>query len=189
MGRMWTWVTAASLVAALTAAVMLAGTASAGQVFRETIHVEDEFDLEDFCDVQGLTVNVAFVLDIRVQVVSRGRDGLAYFLQHGTRTEVLTANGTSLTSVARVIEKDLRVTDNGDGTLTVLILATGNAVLYGENGKAIARNPGQVRFEILLDHGGTPNDPSDDTELDFQVVKGSTGRSDDFCEAAVSALS
>ena len=63
-------------------------------------------------------------------------------------------------------------------------------MLYGENGKAIARNPGQIRLEILVDHGGTPNDPSDDEFLaDLGVVKGSTGRSDDFCEAAVPALS
>jgi hypothetical protein len=82
------------------------------------------------------------------------------------------------------------VTDNGDGTLTILILATGNDVLYGEDGKAIARNPGQIRFEILVDHGGTPTDPSDDEFLaDLGLVKGSTGRSDDFCEAAVPALS
>ena len=63
-------------------------------------------------------------------------------------------------------------------------------MLYGENSKAIARNLGQIRFEILIDHGGTPNDPSDDEFLaDLGVAKGSTGRSDDFCEAAVPALS
>jgi hypothetical protein len=119
-----------------------------------------------------------------------GRNGLVDFLQHGTETDVLTnlANGRSLRSFARVIEKDLGVTDNGDGTLTVLVLATGNVVLYGENGKAIARNPGQIRVELLIDHGGTPNDPSDDEVLSEELVKGSTGRSDDFCEAAVPAL-
>jgi hypothetical protein len=99
------------------------------------------------------------------------------------------ANGTSLRSFARVIDKDLRVTDNGDGTLTVLILATGNAVLYGENGKAIARDTGPIRVEFLIDHGGTPTDPSDDVVLSEELVKGSTGRSDDFCAAAVPALS
>jgi len=63
-------------------------------------------------------------------------------------------------------------------------------VLYGEDGKAIARNPGQTRLEFLVDHGGTPNDPFDDGPLEFVgVVKDSTGRSDDFCEAAVAALS
>jgi hypothetical protein len=57
-----------------------------------------------------------------------------------------------------------------------------------ENGKAIARNPGQIRLKLLVDHGGTPNDPSDDEVLSEEIVKGSTGRSDDFCEAAVPAM-
>ena len=107
----------------------------------------------------GLTVDIAFVIDGSVHVVPHGRDRLDYFLQHGTRTEVLTANGKTLTSVTNVFEKDKRVTVNDDGTLTILILATGNAVLYGEDGKAIARNPGQIRFEILVDYNGTLTDP------------------------------
>jgi hypothetical protein len=81
------------------------------------------------------------------------------------------------------------VTDNGDGTLTILILTTGNAVLSTPDGKAIGRNPGQTRFELVVDHGGTPSDPSDDTELSFEVVKESTGRTDDFCGVMVPALS
>jgi hypothetical protein len=174
------------------AVVMLAAAAGAkpGQVFRETIHDEFEFVDDNFCDA-GLTVEVAVVLDIRVHAVPHGRDRLVYFLQHGTETDVFTNldNGKSIRSFARVIEKDMRVTDNGDGTLTVLIQATGNATLYGENGKAIARNPGQIRIELLIDHGGTPNDPSDDEVLSEELVRGSTGRSDDFCEAAVAALS
>ena len=174
------------------AAVMLAAAAGAkpGQVFRETIHDEFEFVDDNFCDA-GLTVEVAVVLDIRVHAVPHGRDRLVYFLQHGTEMDVFTNldNGKSIRSFARVIEKDMRVTDNGDGTLTVVIQATGNATLYGENGKAIARNPGQIRIELLIDHGGTPNDPSDDVVLSEELVRGSTGRSDDFCEAAVAALS
>ena len=85
--------------------------------------------------------------------------------------------------------KDLKVTDNGDGTLTILVLGTGNFTLYGQDGKAIARNPGQVRFEVLIDNAGTPDDPFDDEFIaDLGLVKGSTGRNDDFCEAAVPAL-
>lgn len=182
----------AILAVGATAAVMLVGAASGGQGFRDTIHEEGTVVLTDFCGVSGLNVEMAFALDFSVHAVAHGPDGLSYFFQHGTRTEVLTnlANGESLSSVANVIEKDLRVTENGDGTLTILILATGNAVLYGGDGKAIARNPGQLQFEILVDDGGTPADPSDDEILaDRDVVKGSTGRSDDFCEAAVSALS
>jgi len=172
--------------------VLAAATAAdARQVFRETIHDERNVVLEDFCDVAGLTVELRSVLDMRVNVVSRGPAGLTYFLQHGVTREVLhnPATGTSLTSVTTVTEKDMRVTENGDGTLTILILATGNAVLFGPDGKAIARNPGQTRFEILVDDGGTPNDPSDDEFLGrLGTVKESTGRSDDFCEAAVPAL-
>jgi hypothetical protein len=170
------------------AAVVVATAASGGQVLQETIHEEDTFVVDDFCDEPGLNVEVAFVLDISVHVVPHGPDGLAYFLQHGTRSETLTANGKTLTSFARITEKDLRVTDNGDGTLTIIILATGNAVLYGEDGEAIARNPGQSRFELVVDDGGTPDDPFDDEEISFRIVKESTGRSDDFCEAAVPAL-
>jgi hypothetical protein len=42
---------------------------------------------------------------------------------------------------------------------------------------------------LLVDHGGTPSDPSDDTEISFELVKESTGRTDDFCEVVVPALS
>jgi hypothetical protein len=184
MGRVLTWVVAAMVLAA----GVLASTAGAGTPFRDTIHDEYAFPLEDFCDVAGLTVDLEGVLDIRVQIGEHGRAGLDYFLQHGTQRETLSANGVTLTSVANVIEKDLHVTDNGDGTLTILILATGNAVLYGPDGRAIARNPGQVRLELLVDDNGTPDDPFDDIELDRHVVKESTGRSDDFCDAAVAAL-
>jgi hypothetical protein len=100
------------------------------------------------------------------------------------------ANGRTITSRAEVVEMDKQITVNDDGTLTILILATGNATMYGSDGKAIARNPGQLRFEILVDAGGTPEDPSDDTFLArLGNVKESTGRSDDFCTAAVPALS
>ena len=180
----------AILALGATAAVTLAAAASAGQAFRDTIHVEDTFTEEDFCDAPGLDVEISLVLDQRIHVVPHGRDRLDYFVQHSTVTDVFTnlATGESVTGVVTVNEKDKRVTDNGDGTLTIRILATGNAVLY-QNGKAIARDPGQIRFEILVDHNGTPTDPFDDEFIEnLEVVKDSTGRSDDFCEAAVPAL-
>jgi hypothetical protein len=182
----------AVLALVATAAITLATAASAGgQLFRESIDENEIRVEEDFCGVDGLTVEFAIHRVGVVHAVPHGRDGLPYFGFNLKVTEVVTnlANGNSVTSFATVRDKDQRVTDNGDGTLTVLVLTTGNAVLYGEDGKAIARNPGQVRFEILIDHGGTPTDPSDDEFLEFLgVVKESTGRSDDFCEAAVPVL-
>ena len=175
-----------------TAAIALAATASAGgQLFREPIDENEIRIEEDFCGVDGLTVEFAINRVGSVQAVPHGRDGLVYFGFNLNVTEVVTnlANDNFVTSTATIRDKDLRVTDNGDGTLTVLVLATGNATLYGPDGKAIARNPGQVRYEVLIDHGGTPSDPSDDEFLEFLGdVKGSTGRTDDYCAAALPFL-
>lgn len=182
----------AVLALVATAAITLATTASGGgQLFRELIDEEESTVEVDFCGVEGLTVEFTTRRVGMVHAVPHGPDGLIYFGFNLKVTEVVTnlANGNSVTSFATVRDKDQRVTDNGDGTLTILVLTTGNAVLYGEDGKVIARNPGQVRFEILIDHGGTPTDPSDDEFVAFLgVVKESTGRSDDFCEAAVPIL-
>ena len=180
------------LAPALLAALVVAVPAQAepGRVFRETVHEDDLNTIEDFCEA-GLTIQSHFVADIGVKAMPRGRDGLIYFGNRLRITETFTnlANGKSVVSTVTGIDKDLRVTDNGDGTLTILIVSTGNAVIYDENGKAIGRNPGQTRFELVIDDGGTPNDPSDDTELSAEIVKGSTGRTDDFCGVIVPALS
>jgi hypothetical protein len=181
----------AILALGVSAAAMLATAASAKVIVRETTHEEDTFVLNNFCGVEGLTVVDAFVGDFRLRAVPHGRDRLAYFLEHGKVTQVFTnpATDKSVTAVAKFIEKDLRVTDNGDGTLTILVLSTGNGVVYGEDGKAIARNPGQIRFQFIVDHAGTPSDPDDDVFLtDLGIVKESTGRNDDLCEAVVPAL-
>ena len=176
------------VAACVAVAAALCASAVGGVVFQEQIHDERTFVLEDYCDVAGLDVTVTEILDLRVHIGPRGRDGLVYFKSHATQRQTLTANGTSLTSFATVNEKDHKITVNADGTLTVLILATGNAVLYDPSGKAIARNPGQLRFELLIDDGGTPSDPSDDTITRLGNVKGSTGRTDSVCDAAVPAL-
>ena len=180
----------ALLALGVTAAAMLAAGAAAQPPFKERFHDEGTFVDEDFCGA-GLTVDGTFVEDASVVVVAHGPDGLAYFLEHISQTTTFTnrANGKPVTLTVVRVTKDLRVTDNGDGTLTILVLATGNDVFYGPDGKAIGRNPGQIRFEILVDHSGTPTDPFDDVFLAEELVKGSTGRSDDFCEAAVPALS
>ena len=180
----------ALLALGVTAAAMLAAGAAAQPPFKERFHDEGTFVDEDFCGA-GLTVDGTFVVDGSFLVVVHGPDGLAYFLEHISQTTTFTnrANGKTVTIEGSAINKDLRVTDNGDDTLTILNLRTGNDVYYGPDGTVIGRNPGQIRVEILVDHTGTPTDPSDDVFLAEELVKGSTGRSDDFCEAAVPALS
>jgi hypothetical protein len=180
-------------VVAMSAAMVLslAGNTSAKVLERESFHDEFTERVRNFCDVTGLTVRQDFTIDGRFAIKSRGSEQLPYFQQHG-RVRVVTTNvatGEFVTEVSRTLEKDLRITNNGDGTLTILVLATGNAVVYDQNGTAIARNPGQVRFQLLIDHGGTPTDPTDDEFISFLgFVKESTGRTDDFCAAVVPVL-
>jgi hypothetical protein len=180
------------LATALLAALVLAVSAQAepGRVSKETIHLDDFNEIEGFCETD-MVVQSHFVADVTIKAMPRGRDGLIYFATRLSSTETFTNldNSKTVVSTVNAIDKDLRVTDNGDGTLTILILSTGNAVIYNSDGKAIGRNPGQVRFEVVVDHGGTPSDPADDTEISFEVVKESTGRTDDFCEVTVPALS
>jgi hypothetical protein len=102
------------------------------------------------------------VVDFRVHWNARKRDGLAYFVQNVKSSSTFTALASEdrwVTSVENSTFNDVNVTDNGDGTLTILVLGAGNFVTYDQTGKAIARNPGRVFFEVVVDHAGTPQDP------------------------------
>jgi hypothetical protein len=167
------------------------GVTAAAPLDHGEFHDEFSFTATDFCEVSGLTVQIDGGVDGRFLVKPQGQDGLVHFMDHLHVSRVLTnvATGEAISDDERTVVKDLKVVDNGDGTLTITVLATGNSVVYDADGKAIARNPGQSRFQFIVDHGGTPADPSDDVELeDIGLIKGSTGRSDDFCAAAVAAL-
>ena len=177
-----------TLVLVTAAATAFAAVASARQIDSGPIDELVTEELDNFCDVEGLTVQAVTHVTGRFHVVTHGPDQLVYFGANLNVTQVLTNGDNTVTSRSNFIDKDLRVTDNGDGTLTILILSTGNAVLYGPDGKAIARNPGQTRVELVVDHGGTPTDPEDDEVISFEIVKESTGRTDDFCAAAAPVL-
>jgi hypothetical protein len=183
--------TAAALLAVATVAAA-GGPATAKPIDSGTIHEEYSFAVTGFCGVDGLDLEIEGVNDFRFRLGSRGAAQLPYFLEQVTVHQTLTNpdNDRFVTYSSRGIGKDLKVTDNGDGTSTILALATGNETWYGMDGKAIARNPGQGRWEILIDNNGTPQDPTDDEFLEFLGdVKGSTGRTDDACAAMVAELS
>jgi hypothetical protein len=66
----------------------------------------------------------------------------------GTYTNVFTANS-----------KDQTIVDNGDGTITITVFASGGSRFYDTNGKLVLRDPGEVRFAFDVDFAGTPSDP------------------------------
>ncbi len=187
-GRRYSLVGAVCALASLAAAAPVAAAPPENGTIVE--HYVDHVDevLEDFCG----DLDIRFVLDETGTFVWR-RVGGPNGLFHGQATRHITAswtnlaNGKTFTVVSDQVDKDLKVTDNGDGTRTILVLATGSGNLLGPDGKAVLRNPGQIRFEIVVSDGGTPADPTDDEEVAFLgIVKGSTGRNDtegrNFCD-------
>ena len=167
-------------------AVPLASSAQAAPPDKEQWH-------EVFTDdVNVCGLDVVRSIDDRGSFLgkARGSDGLYY---GGVRIHFSTSwtnpdNDKTITLKTNYIDKDLKVTDNGDGTLTVIGLATGGEIIFGPDGKLILRNPGQIRYQLLVSQNGTPNDPSDDYVIDdLGVIFGSTGLNEswepDFCTA------
>ena len=120
----------------------------------------------------------------------RGSSPFPYF-RDSVRGTVVTTNldtGGTVTQVFTAASRDHSIVDNGDGTITITVAASGGFRLYDSDGNLVLKDPGHVRFAFDIDYQGTPGDPSDDTEVpdSFRIVKESTGRNDtqgrNFCD-------
>jgi hypothetical protein len=116
-------------------------------------------------------------------------DGLIHFRDSVRGSEVFTNPVTerSYTHVFAGMNHDLDVSDNGDGTLSIVAQDSGTNKWYDGDGKFVLMNSGRSRFRVLIDHNGTPTDPTDDELIEFTGdVKPHAGRNDfdnrDFCE-------
>jgi hypothetical protein len=171
-------------------ATALAGPADARVVERGVIDESFSESGEDFCDIPGLDVTFEGTVHVAYTWKTHGVDQLQYYAEHAEFRNRITnvANQKFVTTYERTMSKDLKIVDLGGGLLDIVWFGTGNATIYGSSGKAIARNPGQVRFHTVIDLHD-PADDEDDEVLSGEVILGSTGRSDDFCAAVVPALS
>ena len=181
-------------LAALVGTLAIVGTAFAGPAEARVVErgvIDETFTdaAQDFCDVPGLDVSFAGSVHVSFTWKTRGAGQLRYYAEHGSFRNRITnvANGKYVTTYEKTLSKDLKIVDLGGGVLDIVFLATGNFTVWNSAGKAIARNPGQVRFHTVVDIHDAAND-DDDEELLFERIKGSTGRSDDFCTAVVGAL-
>lgn len=177
------------LIAALATSLLIGGSpASAVAPTRITEPIDFSFTEDDFCDVAGLSVHAVWVGEERVQVAQRR--GQTYFSAHLRLERTLTNTATGATITTRDVSsfRDLHVTDNGDGTLTVVNFGTGFFMVYDSDGRIIGKNTGQSRFETTIDLNGTPDDFDDDSVISDELILGSTGTNDDFCQVAVDAL-
>jgi hypothetical protein len=157
----------------------------------ETDHTEYGDLSEDFCGVSGLTVQLEGVADGRFRATEHGSDGVAYYFDFEDVTETYTnvATGDFVTVIYSFRNVDLHVTDNGDGTQTILVQGSGNFYYYNEDGQLIGHDAGLSRFEVLFDDAGTPTDRSDDVFLDFLgFVKDVGTPGGDFCATVVQAI-
>jgi hypothetical protein len=183
---------AAALVAFSTAAagMVVAGPSQGTPLESGSEEIEFTEVVNKFCDTNGLRVRIEGSGTLTYRLATRGPDGNVFYAEHLDAELVITnvRNGKFIVSRENSSFRDLHVTENADGTYTVVYFGTGNAVVYDSSGTAIGRNPGQSRFEAVLDLNGTPEDPDDDEVISEELILGSTGRSDDFCTVAVPAL-
>ena len=175
------------LVGGIAAASTLASVLPSAAKPIENEHFEESFSdvIPDFCG--GTPVLFEHESTTHLKAVSRGKDGLIHFAANIRGTNRITNLTTSKTFTIEFTfnDKDQRVADNGDGTLTILFKSTGTGKAYGPDGQRLFLDAGGIWSEVLIDHGGTPTDPSDDTFISETPVKAS-GRFDtegrDFCE-------
>ena len=119
----------------------------------------------------------------------RGSSTFPYYREsvHGTIVTTNLDTGGTFTNVFSVNSRDHTIVDNGDGTITITVFASGGSRFYDTNGKLVLKDPGQTRFAVDIDYNGTPGDPSDDEEVpdSFRIIRPSTGHNDtserDFC--------
>ncbi len=189
MKRRATPALAAIAVMTTLAVVALAGPAQAGPPLEKENFHDESIDVEEnFCDVEGLSVEIHEVIDGTFMFNTTGKNDVPHIVEtdHGTVSFTNLTTGKSYTNVFDGPVKTLEITDNGDGTATVVQLITGGSRWYGPDGKVLFHEDGQIRVELLIDFGGTPYDLSDDVVLDSRLIFGSTGTNDtegrDFCE-------
>jgi hypothetical protein len=177
----------AFLITGLAVASLVASTPANAQpidkghfhdVFTSDVYDCDGTPAQDSGDVSG-----NFVFN------QRGSSPFPYYGE-SVRGTVVTTNlntGGTYTNVFTGNSKDHTIVDNGDGTITITVFASGGSRFYDQNGKLVLKDPGEIRFAFEVDYNGTPGNPDDDQEVadSFRVVRDSTGLNQtadrDFC--------
>ena len=170
-------------IRALATALLVGGLVAAGTA-PASARVVDRYSLDDsgssvitdFCGA-GIEVDYTFEQTGTGTIRSRGTDGLLWFHDRFRLVQTLTYEGMTVTDTQPMtLVKDLRIVDNGDGTLSVTVLLTGGGRLVGSDGKLLAKDDGQIRLLLTIDI-------ATDAVISEEVIFGSTGTNDDYCAA------
>jgi hypothetical protein len=153
------------IIATACAASMVASPAAQAQsVERSHEHVTDTFDVQ-LCGLD-LVSTVDLIANEQERIGSSGFP-LFQLTASGTQTFTNPDNGKSITNqFAGLASKDLSVTDNGDGTITLRTATTGVPErLRLPDGTILTMDVGRFVVVSLLDYNGTPTNADDDTLL------------------------
>lgn len=171
---------------ALIAAALVAVPAPAQA--RDGEHYTVEFVNADFC---GL-LSVRVVEDGDLHWIGRPADGDAQSFtvwSQGTVTVTSLTNGRVVSMAWHKADRDVRVSDNGDGTRTLSAMNSRLETWVGPDGEVL-KNRGVHFWELVVSDGGTPGDPFDDfwvEELGFREV-GNWDLSSNLCEQMIAWL-
>ncbi|WP_438853566.1 hypothetical protein [Agromyces sp. M3QZ16-3] len=133
-------------------------------------HIEQVEHGDDWCPADVVPFDVLYVEDAwgTFRFQQRG-DGQYYggstFTSHGSWTNV--ENGKTFSFSRNGLDKDRKVTDNGDGTITIEGLSTGPTTYYGPDGERKFLDTGRNFYAIVIDTMGTPSNPDDDEFVEF----------------------
>ena len=132
--------------------------------------------------VDGYCGDVRVRIDFHDQGVFVGRPaGKGLFLRytvshHGGVTITNLATGRAFTFVWNYLEQDIKVTENGDGTISILSQVPGPETIYGPDGHMVSTSGGTMRVLTVIDFAGTPLDPSDDQFVSQELVSENGGK-------------
>ena len=177
----------ASGTSQLWAALAVAAAAAVGLTSGVSVSLaapieQGRFDEQSSRIVDGYCGDLRVRSDFHDRGVFVGRPaGKELFLRytashHGGVTITNLATGLAFTFVWNYLEQDIQVTDNGDGTVSILSQVPGPETIYGPDRQLVTTSGGTMRLLTVIDLAGTPLDPTDDQFVSQELVSSNGGK-------------
>lgn len=148
------------------------------------------FDATGVCGIQQAVSGHA--VGTSTDIMRLNKSGFPLFFSNFVGTTTFTAGTRSATVRFAGPIRDVRVVDNGDGTITVTSASSGLiSVISDGSGSVLLREVGRLVVDTVLDYNGTPSNADDDVFLSQTIVstagQGNPGTGG-FCTTLTAAL-
>ena len=123
-------------------------------------HFHDVFT-DDPYDCDGLPAQDSGDISGNFVLNQRGSSPFPYYREsvHGTFVTTNLLTGGTFTQVFASVSQDHVITDNGDGTITIMVNSAGGWRAYDQFGKLVLKDPGNFRFSFDIDYQRHPRRP------------------------------